>query len=344
MNARRLCLTISPLLLALTFFAVSAAAQERVRTVDSLLPSVFEKTAPESVQDLKEIQMHVRTLLDRTMKATVGLRMGANQGSGVIVTKDGFVLTAGHVSGKPGRDCQVILPDGRILKGKTLGANNGIDSGMIKIIDEGEFPYVPLAKSADLKKGQWCLAIGHPGGWQKGRAPVVRLGRIQENSKTFVRSDCALVGGDSGGPLFDMQGRIIGIHSRIGVSIATNIHVPVDTYHETWDKLAKGEEWGGNLLGFGKGKGKDGDGWLGVRLDTDGKNCRITNVTPDSPAAKAGLMAEDVILSLNSQLVGDSEDFSKLIGSKRAGNEITLRIQRGDETLTLKIKLAKRPG
>ena len=88
-----------------------------------------------------------------------------------------------------------------------------------------------------LNSSAWCIAIGHPGGYKLGRTPVVRVGRILDVGKAMIQTDCTLVGGDSGGPLFDMFGRVIGINSRIGPNINYNIHVPVDTYHDTWDKL-----------------------------------------------------------------------------------------------------------
>src|SRR6202007_2067273 len=100
---------------------------------------------------------------------------GGAQGSGVIVTKEGLILTAGHVSGLAERKCKVILPDGKILSGKTLGANHGIDSGMIQITDPGDYPFCEMADSSAARVGAWCMAIGHPGGVQKGRDPVVRL-------------------------------------------------------------------------------------------------------------------------------------------------------------------------
>src|SRR5262249_46582566 len=194
------------------------------------LPAVLDKVAPENIEELKAIQLQVRKVLEKAIPCTVGIRIGAAQGSGVIVSKDGYVLTAGHVSGTPGKDCTLVLPDGKTVKGKTLGVNRGIDSGMIKIVEEREWPFVEIGKSADLKAGQWCIATGHPGGYKNGRSPVVRVGRILTPGKSAITSDCTLVGGDSGGPLFDMSGRVIGIHSRIGGSITSNVHVPVDTY------------------------------------------------------------------------------------------------------------------
>lgn len=311
------------------------------RRVETKTPAVFDKDVPENILELQAIQKHVKTLLEKTMPCTVGIRMGASQGSGVIVTKDGYVLTAGHVSGTPDRDCQIILPDGKKLKGKTLGANRGIDSGMVKILETGDFPFCDMAQSADLKKGQWCLAIGHPGGWQPGRSPVVRLGRIQETSKSFVRTDCTLVGGDSGGPLFDMNGKVIGIHSRIGNLITANIHVPVDTYKETWERLAKGEEWGGSLFGGG---GKAGDAYLGLRLDPDRKGCRIINVNPDSPAEKAGLKVDDQITKFEGKNVDSMDELSRFLQKRQPGNEVALEVLRGGETLTLRVTLGKRPS
>src|SRR3954454_13544557 len=102
-----------------------------------------------------------------------------------------------------------------------------------------------MGKSSALKKGQWCIATGHPGGYRPGRTPVVRLGRILEANAEALRTDCTLVGGDSGGPLFDMAGRASAIHSRIGGFITATIHVPVDTYRDTWDRLVKAEVWSG---------------------------------------------------------------------------------------------------
>ncbi len=211
------------------------------------LPPVFNREQPESIEDLKAIEAHVEAILPKIVPAVVGVRLGPAQGSGVIIDKEGHVLTAGHVSGKPDSDAQIILPNGKVLKAKTLGRNGSIDSGMVQITDKGDFPFVEMGKSADLKKGQWVMAIGHPGGFRANRTPVVRVGRVLFANQLLIRTDCALVGGDSGGPLFDMNGRVVGIHSRIGDTISANIHVPVDTFRKTWDRLARGESFGGQL-------------------------------------------------------------------------------------------------
>jgi hypothetical protein len=211
------------------------------------LPPALSKPAPEGPEDLRAIEKQVQAVVAKVMPAVVGVRIGPGQGSGVIVSADGYVLTAGHVSGKPGRDVQVLLPDGRKLKAKALGRNGSIDSGLLKITEPGTWPHVEMGKSGGLKRGQWVVAIGHPGGYRKNRTPVVRVGRVLQATRYLIRTDCTLVGGDSGGPLFDMTGRVVGIHSRIGLSIFENVDVPVDTYRQTWDRLARGENWGGML-------------------------------------------------------------------------------------------------
>jgi serine protease Do len=331
--------TMSVVLLALLMVPAAARSAPPAATSESLsLPGVFDKAVPENVQDLKAIQDHVKQLLPKTVPVTVGLRIGGASGSGVIVSKDGYILTAGHVSGKEGQDVQILLHDGKTLKGKTLGANRGIDSGMIKITQEGEYPFAEMAENAELKKGAWCLAIGHPGGFQKGRSPVVRLGRVLETNKGFLRTDCTLVGGDSGGPLFDMHGRVIGIHSRIGNAITANIHVPVETYRESWDKLAAGEVWGSTLFGPRVAS----DTYLGVRRDPDAKEYRIELVAPESPAEKAGLRVNDVILSIDGKKIVTTDDLTRFLGGKKAGNQIAVLVQRGDANLTLNATLIKR--
>jgi serine protease Do len=328
-------------LLALTMCANPARADGNARED---LPQVFEKFLPEGVQDLRTIQAQVKKVVDRVLPCTVALQIGKSQGSGVIINKEGYILTAGHVSGQPGRTAQIVLHDGRKLKGITLGADTAIDSGLVKITQEGaEFPHVDMGHSADLKKGQWVIALGHPGGYQVGRPPVVRVGRILEATAKHLRSDCALVGGDSGGPLFDMTGEVIGIHSRIGGSITFNIHVPVDTYTETWDRLAASEVWGSPFNFLGLGKLAQG-AYLGIRPDPDSQLVKILSVTPNSPAARAGLQADDVILRFDDYDINSVGDLDNLMRARQPGNEITLQLRRGSEQVTVTVTLGKRPA
>jgi serine protease Do len=299
-------------------------------------PSVFDRPAPQSVEDLKLIQQQTRAVVARVLPATVGVQIGMAWGSGVIVSRDGMVLTAGHVSGEPGRNVTLILHDGKRVKGKTLGLNRTADSGMIQITDKGDWPYVEIGKSGELKKGQWCLATGHPGGWFAGRTPVVRLGRVTRIEKSWVVSDCTLVGGDSGGPLFDMRGRLIGIHSQIRGAITSNVHVPVDSYRDTWDRLAKGESWGG-------GVGGQNPAYLGVQGDPDSDECRLGKVVENGPAAKAGLLVGDVITSFDGKSIKTYAEMLQLLYKKKPNDVVALEVRRGKDVLPLKLTVGRRP-
>ena len=294
------------------------------------------KAVPESIDELKALEAQVEKVVQQTRSATVGVRVGSSMGSGIIVTKDGYVLTAGHVVGEPDRDVEFIFSDGKKAKGKTLGLNHEVDSGLMKITDPGEWPFVEMGKSGDMKLGEWVVVTGHPGGYRVGRPPVVRLGRLIQNRNGTIWTDAPLVGGDSGGPTFNLDGKVVAINDRIDWPLTMNYHVPVDTYRDTWDRLAKSEEWG-------PGSNRNA-AWLGITVGAHEKGCKLTEVTSNSPAAKAELKVDDVVTKFDGSAVKDFEALKGFLQKKKPGNEIKLEVLRGDETFEKKITLAKRPA
>ena len=178
----------------------------------------------------------------KTASAVFPSVVGVNNSAGVIVSKDGLVLTAAHLGGLRRGKVTVRLSDGRTLPGKTLGMCGIADAAMLKIQAEGPFPFAMLGKAKDVKPGQWCLMFGHRHPQPPGRPAVLRVGHILEWDNGKLVSDCRGGQGDSGGPLFDLDGQLIGINSygssRMG-------HVPADFYKEHWEKLQRGERWGG---------------------------------------------------------------------------------------------------
>ena len=199
--------------------------------------------APKDLAGYRAIENKVKAVVKKVMPAVVGIRIGHASGSGVIVSEDGVVMTAGHVVAKPGQDVTFIFPDGKTAKGKSLGMTMPMDLGLMKITDKGKWPVAPRGDSDSLKPGAWVVAFGHPLGYRPGRPPVVRIGRVLEITGTVIRTDCPLVGGDSGGPLFDLDGKIVGINSRIAGPADVNLHAPANLFRPVWDRLLKGESW-----------------------------------------------------------------------------------------------------
>jgi serine protease Do len=252
----------------------------------------------------------------------------------VIVSKDGYVLTAAHVSGQPGRRVEFVLADGTTLRGKSLGANRGVDAGMMKIETQEDLPFLEMGSVDDLEVGDWCIAVGHPGGYKRGRTPPVRLGRIVRLQDNVIQTDCTLVGGDSGGPLFDLEGRVIAIHSRIGTSTAWNFHVPISLYRSGWDQLVASETWGGTP--------RRGGPVLGVNGEDHEKGALITGVPDGFPAKEAGIQPDDIITKVDGKSIKGFPGLSGALSKKKPGDEVELEILRGEETLTKRVKLGAR--
>jgi serine protease Do len=324
------------------------------------IPVGLLKPLPDSIEDLRALQKQVRDVVAKVSPTVVGLQIGGGQGSGVIITDDGFVLTAAHVSGTPGRNVTVFLSDGRRVAGKTMGANNAMDAGLRQLtpqgpLPEGKGPTAALGTSSGLRPGQWCVAMGHPGGYRNGRTAPLRLGRVLEVRVNAVRTDCTLVGGDSGGPLFDMHGRVIGIHSRIGGTLSDNLHVPVDAFRNGWMRMAGGEQWGeafwqGRRRGPGQTppKPKPAPSYLGVevaRVDVAGKaKCRVDQVYAGSPARRAGMQAGDVIEKFDGSTIATPGNLQAMLELREPGTLVDVIVKRGEERVTLKVKLARRLG
>jgi serine protease Do len=150
------------------------------------------------------------------------------------------------------------------------------------------------------------------------------------------------VGGDSGGPLFDLEGRVVGIHSRIGPTLNMNFHVPVDTFDETWDRLVKAEVWGGarsilNLFGG------SGNAFLGVQTEMRDGKIVVDVVVKDSPAEKAGVKKGDVLVKLAGASLNSIDDIPAQLKKKKVGDKVELELMRDGKPLTLQVTLAKRP-
>ncbi len=294
-----------------------------------------------SVEQARLLEKKTVDLNDQLAKTTVALRVGSSQGSGVIISPDGLVLTAAHVSGEAGKPVTVILNDGRQVQGKTLGAYRSVDAGMIQITSnppgrDKAFAHVDVDKAEKPELGEWVVAVGHPEGYEKERGTVTRLGRVIAAEDEFLWTDAALIAGDSGGPLFNLEGKLVGIHSRIGEDAYDNYHVPISQFTRHMERLKKGEVWGSwaglqanrAFLGIG---GSDGD-----------KGVEVTQVMPNSAAAKAGVRQGDVIIALDRLPVRNMAGVFGVLQRKNPGDRVVVRLLREGRPVTLIANLGTR--
>lgn len=328
------------------------------------------------VSQWRERQQQVKIANDKVMPAVVSITDGQSFGSGVVVSKDGLILTAGHVIIDSDRDFEVMFPDGRTAPAKALGKNLNADAGMMQLTDPNrkEWPYVEIGSTEAIRLGQWAIALGHAGGYDLGRTPPLRLGRVLRKEKEALTTDCAIIGGDSGGPLFDLQGKLIGIHSSIGDSIAENRHVSVDMFLNDWDRLESGESWG-RLPGTEPPRERDSDkeerrgdkrrgddrssedssspkdsnpemsnqgtAALGVEVSRSDRQAVIRGIKPNSAAARVGLREGDIILSLDDRPIQSPQQLVERIGKRRVGEVVKAVIQRNGQKLEYQIILGE---
>ena len=186
----------------------------------ALLPGALRAEPADEL--LRRRQRQIQQVCRDVVDAVVSVK-GA---SGVIISEDGIVLSQYHVSHErpggpyansypPGQKVPVVFHDGREGEGELLGADRECDLSLLKLVKPGRYPFVPVDADAAVDVDDWVLKFGHPGGYEKGRKPVVRLGRVvcrieTERLSEFI-SDCCANRGDSGGPYFDLEGRLVGI-------------------------------------------------------------------------------------------------------------------------------------
>lgn len=269
-------------------------------------------------------------------------------GSGFIISADGYVMTNHHVI-NGADEIRVELKDRREFKAKVIGSDEQSDVALLKISSTG-LPTVKLGDSSKLKPGQWVLAIGSPFGmdYSVTAGIVSAIGRNLGDSQRyvpFIQNDLAINRGNSGGPLINLAGEVVGINSQIfsntGGSIGLSFAIPIDYANKVVTQL--------------KSNGKVARGYLGVGLQevtADAANALglnmvagalVSQVSKGTPAAKAGLKEQDVILRFNDQPILRSGDLPPMVGATAPGTRVILGVFRNGKEVDVPLIVGELP-
>ena len=271
------------------------------------------------------------------------------QGSGFVVTADGYILTNNHLVGETEK-VSVKLSDGRTMDAKVVGADADSDVAVIKIEADG-LPFLELADSTGLEVGEWVIAIGNP----FGLSHTVTAGIVSAKGRSslgvaayedFIQTDAAINFGNSGGPLLDLDGKVVGINTAIigpGGNIGIGLAIPINMAKDIYKQL---KESGSVVRGF-----------LGVLptdiepdmaeffgLKKDAKGVLISQVTENSAADEAGIKRGDVVTEFDGAPVDNANDFRNRVAMHKPGSEVGLVVLREGKRMDFTIKLAQKPA
>lgn len=258
-------------------------------------------------------------------------------GSGFVVEASGLVVTNHHVIADA-RSVQVRLSDGRSFPAKVVGSDPATDLALLQLEGATGLPTVVLGDSGTLEVGDWVVAMGNPMGLDhsatvgiisgKGRGS---LGLYRDSYIDFLQTDADIAPGSSGGPLFDLRGRVVGINTAVGASLQPGFAIPIDQAERIIEQLRDGGEVVRGWLGAGNQPGAKGPG------------AAIGSVYEGTPAARAGLRPGDVVEALDGEPVRTFEDLRARVGDKRPGEVVKLRVQRDGSALELDVTLDAKP-
>jgi serine protease Do len=266
-------------------------------------------------------------------------------GSGFIVSSDGYILTNAHVV-MDADQVTVKMNDRREYPAKVVGIDQRTDVAVIKI-DAKNLPVVRIGDPAKLKPGEWVLAIGSPfGSENSATAGIVSatsrsLPNEGNNYVPFIQTDVAVNPGNSGGPLFNLEGEVIGINSQIfsrtGGYMGLSFAIPIDVAMDVRDQLVKTGHVTRGRIGVTI---QSIDGQLADSFGLDRpRGALVTTVVKDGPSAKAGVQPGDIILTVNDHVVETSSELPAVVARIRPGNEANLTVWREGKERTIKVKV-----
>jgi len=276
--------------------------------------------------------------------------MGA--GSGFFIAANGFIVTNNHVIADA-TEIMVKLADGRELEARVIGRDEATDLAVIKV--EGtDFPFVTFEETAQPRVGDWVIAVGNPFGLGGTATAGIVSAQSRQNLADptssfvdFLQIDAAINRGNSGGPTFDIYGRVIGVNSAIisptGGSVGIGFAIPASVAKPVTDQLMRGGAVQRGFVGLGL-RTFDADRWEALGQARDFKGAYVESVTPDAPAAQAGVQEGDLLVGVNGRAVANGTEATRAVGSARPGETIRLEVIRDGRRRTINVRSGVRPS
>lgn len=272
-------------------------------------------------------------------------RLERGQGSGFIISQDGYLLTNAHVV-RAAQKVTVTLTDGRSFVGVVKGSDEYLDLAVVKVETDGKsLPVAPMGASADLEVGDWVIAVGNPVGLDNTvtLGIVSSLNRsssevgIPEKRLNLIQTSASLNAGSSGGPICNQWGEVVGISTAVRANAeAIGFAIPIDIAKDVASELARGNTIAHAFVGikmanltpaFAKQNNKDPNS-LGIVPEVDG--ALVVRVVPKSPAADAGVRRNDVIVAIDGKSVKNAKDVQAIVDRSRVGQLVNVNVLRGD--------------
>ncbi len=273
-------------------------------------------------------------------------RKVSSLGSGFVIDSSGIIVTNNHVI-EGADEIEVNFPDGTNLAAKLVGIDKKTDLAVLRVKPDKPLPSVSFGDSTRLRVGDWVMAIGNP----FGLGGSVTLGIVSARNRDinsgpyddFIQTDAAINRGNSGGPLFDMDGNVVGINTAIispsGGSIGIGFSIPSSTARSVIEQLAK----------FGETR----RGWLGVKIQEvspemvkslgldKARGALVADVTPTGPAQKAGIAPGDVIIKFNGQDIHEMRDLPRIVAETAVGTKVDVEVMRQGKPVDIMVELGR---
>lgn len=270
-------------------------------------------------------------------------------GSGFFISQDGFIVTNNHVVADA-TEIKVKMSDGRELPARLIGRDAGTDLAVIKV-EGNDFKYVSFEETAQPRVGDWVIAVGNPfglGGTATAGIVSAKARDIDPSGyNDYIQIDAAINRGNSGGPTFDIYGRVIGVNSAIysptGGSVGIGFAIPAETAKSITERLMRGQAIERGYVGLGL-RTLTEDGWEALGQPKDFKGALIENVTEDGPAARAGVRVGDLLVGVNGEAVANSQEATRRVGAAKPGDTIRLEVIRDGRRQTLNVRSGTRPS